>query len=57
MEELTKRNSKVIWMREIEKVLKRFDTSLEWFMDIVALRDEEIESMKQNDEMDERDKN
>ena len=30
MEELTKRNGKGVWMREIEKVLKRIDASLEW---------------------------
>ena len=30
MEELTKRNGKGVWTREIEKVLKRFDASLEW---------------------------
>ena len=32
MEELTKKNGKGIWMREIEKILKRFDASLEWFV-------------------------
>ena len=31
MEELTKRNGKGVWLREIEKALKRFDGSLEWF--------------------------
>ena len=29
MEELTKRNGKGVWPREIEKALKRFDASLE----------------------------
>ena len=28
MEDLTKRNGKGVWMREIENVLRRFDTSL-----------------------------
>ena len=28
MEEMTKRNGKGLWMREIEKALKRFDASL-----------------------------
>ena len=32
MEELTRRNGKGAWLREIEKVLKRFDMSLEWLM-------------------------
>ena len=30
MEELTKRNGKGVWLREVEEVLKRFDASLEW---------------------------
>ena len=30
MEELTKRHGKGIWMQELEKVLGRFDASLEW---------------------------
>ena len=38
MEELTKRNGKGAWMREIEKGLKRFDASLEWFMGRISLR-------------------
>ena len=57
MEEIAKRNGKWLWMREIEKVLKRFDTSLEWLTGIIAPRDEEIESVRWNEEMDERDKN
>ena len=43
MEELTKRNGQGVWLREIEKVLKRFDASLEWLLERNALRDEEIE--------------
>ena len=43
MEELTKRNGKGVWMREIEKVLKRFDGSLEWLTERIWMREEEIE--------------
>ena len=42
MEELTKRNGKGIWMREIEKVLKIFDFSVKWLMGRIAIRDEDI---------------
>ena len=45
MEELTKRNGKGVWLREIEKALKRFDASLEWLSERIALRDEEIEGV------------
>ena len=48
MEELTKRNGKGVWMREIEKALKRFDASLEWFVDRIDSRDKEINSIRQN---------
>ena len=54
MEELTKRNGKGVWMREIEKVLKRFDASLEWLMERIGVRDEEIQRMTPNDEMEAR---
>ena len=43
MEEITKRNGKGVWLREIEKVLKRFDSSLEWLMGVIDPREEEIE--------------
>ena len=52
MEELTKWNGKGIWMREIEKVLKRFDASLEWLMERIRMRDEEMERIRVNDQMD-----
>ena len=55
MEELTKRNGKGIWLREIEKVLKRYDTSLEWLMGRIATRDWEIEAIRQR-EMEESEK-
>ena len=42
MQEATKRNGKGMWMREIEKVLKRFDASLEWLMERIGIREEEI---------------
>ena len=33
MEELTKRNGKGVWKREIEKVLKMFGASIEWLIE------------------------
>ena len=51
MEELTKRNGKGVWMREIEKVLKRFGASLEWLMERVGIHEEEIEKIRTDDEM------
>ena len=51
MEELTKRNGKGVWLREIEKTLKRFDTSLEWLMERASLRDGEMDKIGQNCEM------
>ena len=56
MEELTKRNGKGVWAREIEKVLKRFDASLEWLMERVSLREEEIDKIRGNEEIQEREK-
>ena len=38
MEEATKRNGKGMCLREIEKVLKRFDASLEWLSERIAIR-------------------
>ena len=43
MEELTKRNGKGVWFREIEKVLRLFGDSLEWLSERIALRDREID--------------
>ena len=48
MEEMTKRNGKGNWMREIEKLLRRFDASLEWFMERIAVRDGEMDNIRQN---------
>ena len=56
MEELTKRNGKGMWLREIEKVLKRFDASLEWLMERIAMREDEMEEIKRNEEMEAREK-
>ena len=42
MEERTKKNNKGVWMREIEKIFKRFDASLEWLVERIAMRDEKI---------------
>ena len=44
-------------MREIEKALKRFDASLEWLLERIGMREEEIERIIQNEEMDETEKN
>ena len=54
MEELTELNGKGMWLREVEKVLKRFDASLEWLMERITMREEEMEKIKCDDEMDER---
>ena len=43
-------------MGEIEKVLKRFGGSLEWFVERMGIREEEIELVKGNGEMNEREK-
>ena len=51
MEEITKRNGKCVWLLEIEKVLKRFDASLEWFIERVQFREEEIEKIRRNNQM------
>ena len=56
MEELTKRNGKGIWMREIEKVLKRFDTSLVWLTGRMILREEEMDVVRQDSQIDETEK-
>ena len=57
MEELTTRHGKGIWLREIGKVLKRFDASIEWLGERIAMHEEEVEKIKRDDEMDESEKN
>ena len=34
-----------VWVREIEKALKRFDASLEWLLERIGTRDEEIDKI------------
>ena len=46
---------KGVSMREIEKVLKRFDASIEWLMERIGMR-EEIQRMTLDDEMEAREK-
>ena len=48
MEEITKRNGKGVWMREIEKVLRIFGASIEWLRDRIAMREEEMDRIGQN---------
>ena len=51
IEELTKRNGNAIWIREVEKTLKclkRFDTSLEWLMERIGMRDVEMDTIRGN---------
>ena len=43
-------------MREIEKVLRRYDASLEWLLERIARRDNDIEALRQNGQMEEREK-
>ena len=56
MEELTKRNGKGVWLREIENVLKRFDASLEWLMERIAMREEEMDMITADTKMEEHEK-
>ena len=46
MEELTKRNGECVWMREIEKVLKIFDSTIELLTERIWMREEEIERIR-----------
>ena len=56
MEELTKRHGNGVWLREIEKGLKRFGASLEWFLERVNFHDEENNTLRGNQEMEARGK-
>ena len=51
MEEMTKRNRKGVWLREIENVLKRFGASLEWLLESISLREEETDEIGRNRDM------
>ena len=53
MEELTKRNGKGMWIREIEKVLKRFGASIEWLVERIRIREEEIDTIRRDDQIEE----
>ena len=53
MEELTKRNGKGVWLREIEKALKRFDASIEWLLERIQLGEDEIETIKRSEDIEE----
>ena len=53
---VTKRHGKGIWLREIEKVLRRFNASLEWLMERISLRDEEMDRIRADTKMEEREK-
>ena len=57
MEELTKRNGKGVWMREIEKALRRFNASLEWLSERISLRDVEIDRIRADTKMEDFEKN
>ena len=48
---MTKRNGKGVWLRGIEKALRRFDASMEWLMERIDLRVEEIDAILKNGEM------
>ena len=56
MEEIAKRNGKGVWMREIEKIMKRFDASFEWLIGRIELREEALSEIRQNDQIEEREK-
>ena len=51
MEELRKKNGKGIWIKEIEKGLKRFDASLQWLIERIELREREMDNLRRNDEI------
>ena len=49
MEELTKRKGNGVWMREIEKMLKRFDASLEWLIERIDMREVAMKEINQKE--------
>ena len=53
MEEITKRNGKGVWVSEIEKTLKRFDSSLEWLIGVIGQKEQEMDKIRSNGEIDE----
>ena len=52
MEEITERNGNDVLFRTIEKVLKRFDVSLQWLIGRIEIREEEIDTKRQNGQVD-----
>ena len=46
MEQLTKRNGKGVWTREVKKGLKRFGSSLEWLSERIDICNNEIEMIR-----------
>ena len=56
MEEMTKKNGKGIWTREIEKVLRRFETPLEWLTERNDWREKEMDRIRMDDQMEENEK-
>ena len=44
-------------MREMEKALKRFDASIERLLERITIREDEIEAIRKNCEIEEREKN
>ena len=56
MEKLSKRNGKSIWIRVIKKTLKRFDASVEWLIERVNMRDEEMAKIRRNENIQEQEK-
>ena len=57
MEELTKRNGNGVLIREIDKIMKRFDTSVEWLEERIVLREEENDSLRRDSQIGEREMN
>ena len=55
-EEMTKKNGNCVLLREIEKVLRRFGGSLEWLLERIQLREEDMGNIMQNRENGEREK-
>ena len=57
MEELTERNGRGIWLRELEKALKRFGASLELLKERIEKREGEIGKIRQDNGIQEGEKN
>ena len=53
---MTKRDGNGVWFREVGKVLKRFDASLEWLMERIELREGAMSALRKNGQLEEREK-